>query len=65
MNITKDIEAKITSKTKAIMPVHYAGLSCDMSSIINIAQKNNLKIIEDAAHALPTTDKGEIIGSLN
>lgn len=66
MNIcTDDIKTKITSKTKAIMPVHYAGLSCDMSNIINIAQKNNLKIIEDAAHALPTTNKGEIIGSLN
>ncbi|HDR7514048.1 DegT/DnrJ/EryC1/StrS family aminotransferase [Bacillus mobilis] len=58
------IEEAITSKTKAIMPVHFAGLSCDMDEIIKIARKHNLKIVEDAAHALPTTYKGNLIGKL-
>ena len=58
------IEDKITSRTKAIIPVHFAGLACDMDEIINIARRHNLKIVEDAAHALPTRYKGEIIGSL-
>ena len=62
-----DIEAirgAITSKTKVIMPVHYAGLSCDMDAIILLAKEYNLKVVEDAAHALPTTCKGDMIGSL-
>jgi perosamine synthetase len=46
------IEKKITPKTKAIIPVHFAGQSCDMEKIYQIAQKHNLKIIEDAAHAI-------------
>ena len=58
------IESKITTKTKAIIPVHIAGLSCDMGSIIKIAKKYNLKVVEDAAHSLPTTYKKKIIGSL-
>lgn len=58
------IEQAITSKTKAIMPVHFAGLSCEMDEIIAIARKHNLKIVEDAAHALPTTYKGDLIGTL-
>lgn len=58
------IEEKITAKTKAIIPVHFAGLSCDMDLIIAIARKHNLKIVEDAAHALPTLYNGKIIGSL-
>jgi dTDP-4-amino-4,6-dideoxygalactose transaminase len=59
------IKNLITKKTKAIIPVHYAGLSCDMTSIFEIAQEYNLKIIEDAAHALPTTYQNKLIGSLN
>lgn len=59
------IERAITSKTKAIIPVHYAGLACDMDSIITIARKYNLKVIEDAAHAFPTLYKGKLIGTLN
>jgi len=58
------IEGAITSRTKAIMPVHFAGLSCDMGPILNIAQKYGLKVIEDAAHALPTTCNGKLIGTL-
>ncbi len=58
------IEAAITPRTKAIMPVHYAGLSVDMDAIFAIAKKHNLKIVEDAAHALPTTWKKQLIGTL-
>ncbi|MBD2355844.1 DegT/DnrJ/EryC1/StrS family aminotransferase [Tolypothrix sp. FACHB-123] len=58
------IEAVITPKTKAIIPVHYGGLAADMQPIFNIARKHNLKVVEDAAHAIPTTYKGELIGSL-
>lgn len=58
-----NIEALITPKTKAIVPVHFAGLACDMDAICEIAKKHNLKVIEDAAHALPTKYKGKLIGS--
>jgi dTDP-4-amino-4,6-dideoxygalactose transaminase len=58
------IETMITPRTKAIMPVHYAGLSVDMDAIFAIAKKHNLKIVEDAAHALPTTYKKQLIGTL-
>lgn len=57
------IEAAITPRTKAIIPVHFAGLSCDMDAIRTIARRHNLRIIVDAAHALPTTYKGEMVGS--
>jgi dTDP-4-amino-4,6-dideoxygalactose transaminase len=63
-----DIEAirgAITPKTKVIMPVHYAGLSCDMDEILSLAKEFGLKVVEDAAHALPTTCKGGMVGSLN
>ncbi len=59
------IEAAITARTKAIIPVHFAGLSCDMDAIMEIAGKHGLKVIEDAAHALPTTFKGRMVGSLD
>lgn len=59
-----NIEAAITPKTKAIMPVHYGGMSCDMDAILDIARRWNLKVIEDAAHALPTLWKGQLIGTL-
>jgi dTDP-4-amino-4,6-dideoxygalactose transaminase len=59
------IEAAITPRTKAIIPVHFAGLSCDMDAILAIAGKYGLKVIEDAAHALPTTYHGRMIGSLD
>ncbi|OAO77003.1 Bacillosamine/Legionaminic acid biosynthesis aminotransferase [Anoxybacillus flavithermus] len=58
------IEEKITSKTKAIIPVHFAGLSCEMDEILTIARAHGLKVVEDAAHALPTTYKGRLIGTL-
>ncbi len=66
MNINPDlIEAAITPRTRAIIPVHFAGLACDMDKIIAIARKHNLKVIEDAAHALPCIYNGKMIGSLD
>jgi dTDP-4-amino-4,6-dideoxygalactose transaminase len=59
------IESAITSRTKAIIPVHFAGLACDMDAIIDVANRYGLKIIEDAAHALPASYKGKLIGSLD
>ncbi len=63
-NIDPDkIEEAITSRTKAIMPVHFAGHSCDMDRIQKIAKKHDLYVIEDAAHAIGTQYKGKKIGS--
>lgn len=56
------IEEKITEKTKAIVPVHYTGHSCDMDKIRAIAEKYNLFVSEDAAHAIETYYKGDLIG---
>lgn len=61
---TKLIEAAISSQTKAIIPVHFAGLSCKMDDILVLAKKYNLRVIEDAAHALPTTWDNQLIGAL-
>jgi len=61
IDVTK-IEKLITDKTKAIMPVHFAGQPCDMDEIIKIAKKYKLMIVEDAAHALPSFYKGRKIG---
>jgi dTDP-4-amino-4,6-dideoxygalactose transaminase len=58
------IERAITPRTRAIIPVHYAGYPCDMDAILEIAQKHGLKVIEDAAHALPASYKGRPIGSI-
>lgn len=58
------IEEKISSKTKAILPVHFAGRPCDMSTIKDLAQKHNLIIIEDAAHAIEATYHGQKIGTI-
>jgi dTDP-4-amino-4,6-dideoxygalactose transaminase len=58
------VEAAITPRTKCIIPVHYAGLAADMPTILAIAKKHGLKVVEDAAHALPTTVGGRLIGTL-
>jgi dTDP-4-amino-4,6-dideoxygalactose transaminase len=58
------IAAKITSRTRAIIPVHFAGHPCDMTPIQELADQHNLVIIEDAAHALETQYKGKKIGNL-
>jgi len=55
--------AAVTPRTRAIIPVHFAGLACDMDALRAIADGHNLKIIEDAAHALPATYKGRLIGA--
>ncbi|SNS65591.1 dTDP-4-amino-4,6-dideoxygalactose transaminase [Noviherbaspirillum humi] len=59
------IEGAITRRTKAIMPVHYGGLACDMDEIIDIARVNKLYVVEDAAHAFPTRYKGRLVGTLD
>ncbi len=59
------IEAAITECTKAIIPVHVAGQACDLDAIHAIARRHNLRVIEDAAHSLPTWYKGRIIGGLS
>jgi dTDP-4-amino-4,6-dideoxygalactose transaminase len=58
------IEQAITSKTKAIVPVHYAGVACEMDSIMNTAKKHNLTVIEDAAQAYNSYYKGRHLGSI-
>lgn len=56
-------EAAITPRTRAIMPVHYAGLAVDMPALLAIARRHGLKVVEDAAHALPTTHGGRLVGT--
>jgi dTDP-4-amino-4,6-dideoxygalactose transaminase len=58
------IEALITPKTKAIVPVHYAGVACEMDAIMEIAQRYNLFVIEDAAQAVNATYKGRYLGTI-
>ncbi len=58
------IEELITPKTKAIVPVHYAGIACNMDSIMSLAEKCNLYVIEDAAHALDSFYQGKPLGSI-
>jgi len=58
------IEKAISPRTKAIIPVHYAGQPCEMDRILEIARIHHLKVIEDAAHALPTRYRGRMVGAL-
>jgi dTDP-4-amino-4,6-dideoxygalactose transaminase len=60
----RKIENAITERTRAILPVHFGGQSCDMTAILDIALRYSLKVIEDSAHALPCSHKGHIIGTL-
>lgn len=65
MNIDETkIEAAITEKTKVICPVHYAGVSCEMDTIMDIARKYNLFVVEDAAQAVMSTYKGKACGTI-
>lgn len=59
----KDLERKITKKTKALIPVHFAGRSCDMDPIMSISRKHGLKVIEDCAHAIETEYHGKKAGT--
>lgn len=58
------VEAAITPRTRAIIPVHYAGLAANMDAILTLARRHGLKVVEDAAHALPTTCGGALVGTL-
>ena len=60
-----EIEKKITTRTKAIIPVHFRGASCDMDRILYLAKKYKIAVVEDAAHAFGSTYKNKMIGSLN
>jgi dTDP-4-amino-4,6-dideoxygalactose transaminase len=59
------VEEAVTARTKAIVPVHYAGLAADMQSLLELAADCDLKVVEDAAHALPTTCGGQLVGTLD
>ena len=65
MNIDESkIEAAITDKTKVIVPVHYAGVACEMDTIMDIANRYNLKVVEDAAQAICSYYKGRPLGTI-
>lgn len=65
MNIDeKLIEDAITKKTRAIVPVHYAGVSCEMDTIMDIARRHNLLVVEDAAQGVMSTYKGKALGTI-
>lgn len=65
MNINENlVENAITNKTKAIVPVHYAGVACEMDKIMEIANKYNLIVVEDAAQSIMSTYKGKSLGAI-
>lgn len=65
MNINEQlIEAAITSKTKALVPVHYAGVACEMNVIMALAEKHNLLVIEDAAQSMMSSYQGKQLGTI-
>lgn len=65
MNIDETkIEAAVTERTKAIVPVHYAGVACEMDTIMDIAARHNLAVIEDAAQGILSTYKGRQLGTI-
>ncbi len=65
MNIDEQkIEAAVTAKTKAIVPVHYAGVSCEMDTIMDIAKRHSLIVIEDAAQGVMSSYKGKALGAI-
>lgn len=65
MNIDETkIEQAITSKTKVIVPVHYAGVGCEMDTIMDIAMKHNIIVVEDAAQGMMSTYKGKVLGTI-
>ncbi len=65
MNIDETrIEAAITDKTRAIVPVHYAGVACEMDTIMAIAEKHQLYVVEDAAQGVMSTYKGRALGTI-
>ena len=59
-----DVERRLTSRTRALLPVHFAGRACDMDALGDIAARHRLKVIEDCAHAIETTWRGRPVGTL-
>src|SRR3984893_8280154 len=59
------IEAAVTPRTRAIVPVHYAGVSCEMDSIVAIARRHNLRIVEDAAQGIMIAFQGRALGAIS
>lgn len=65
MNINPvDVEKKITKKTKAVIPVHFAGRPCEMDALVELAKRHRLYVVEDAAHAIESSYKGKPIGTI-
>lgn len=65
MNMNEElVEAAITDKTVAIVVVHYAGISCEMDKIMDVAQRKNIFVIEDAAQGMQSFYKGKPLGSI-
>ena len=59
-----DVAKKITNKTRAIVPVHYAGIACDMDKLFSLCEGKNIKIVEDAAHGIGAKWKGKALGAI-
>ncbi len=59
------IERRVTPRTKVILPVHFAGQACDMDAIMRVGRQHGIPIVEDAAHAIPTTYHGRLVGTLS
>ncbi len=58
------VQAAITPRTRAVMPVHYGGVAVDMTALHQLARQHGLKVVEDAAHALPSSHRGALVGTL-
>ncbi len=58
------VAAALTHRTRALVPVHFGGLACDMAPLLALAQRHALAVVEDAAHALPATYRGQLVGTL-
>ncbi|MDN4056136.1 DegT/DnrJ/EryC1/StrS family aminotransferase [Massilia sp. YIM B02763] len=59
------VDAAITPRTRAVIPVHYAGLACDMDGLLALVRRRGLFVVEDAAHAFPTRHRGRLVGTLD
>jgi dTDP-4-amino-4,6-dideoxygalactose transaminase len=59
------VAAALTPRTRAIIPVHYAGLACDMDALLALARRHGARVVEDAAHAFPTRYRGRLVGTLD
>jgi dTDP-4-amino-4,6-dideoxygalactose transaminase len=59
------VEAAITSRTRAIVPVHFAGMACEMDALLELARAHGLRVVEDAAHAFPTRYRERLVGTLD